>query len=64
MATLYEYSDCCYFHGIYKNILNWGRGTDTRAEPSMFVCLFVLSRTSNFSAIWRLSQLPVTGLQI
>jgi hypothetical protein len=28
------------------------------------VCLFVLSRTSNFSAIWRLSPLPVTGLQI
>jgi hypothetical protein len=25
-------------------------------------CLFVLSRTSNFSAIWRLSPLPVTGL--
>jgi hypothetical protein len=30
----------------------------------LFVCLFVLSRTSNFSAIWRLSPLPVTGLQI
>jgi hypothetical protein len=29
----------------------------------MFVC-FVLSHTSNFSAIWRLSPLPVTGLQI
>jgi hypothetical protein len=29
-----------------------------------FFCLFVLSRTSNFSAIWRLSPLPVTGLQI
>jgi hypothetical protein len=28
------------------------------------VCLFVLSRTSNFSAIWRLSPLPATGLQI
>jgi hypothetical protein len=28
------------------------------------VCLFVLSRKSNFSAIWRLSSLPVTGLQI
>jgi hypothetical protein len=25
---------------------------------------FVLSLTSNFSAIWRLSPLPVTGLQI
>jgi hypothetical protein len=30
----------------------------------LFVCLFVLSRTNNFSAIWRLSPLPVTGLQI
>jgi hypothetical protein len=27
-------------------------------------CLFVLSRTINFSAIWRLSPLPVTVLQI
>jgi hypothetical protein len=26
--------------------------------------LFVLSRTSNFSAVWQLSPLPVTGLQI
>jgi hypothetical protein len=30
----------------------------------LFVCLFVLSRTSSFSAIWQLSPLPVTGLQI
>jgi hypothetical protein len=30
----------------------------------VFVCLFVLSRTSNFSAIWQLSPLPATGLQI
>jgi hypothetical protein len=29
-----------------------------------FVCLFVYSRTSSFSAIWRLSPLPVTWLQI
>jgi hypothetical protein len=28
---------------------------------STFDCLFVLSRTSNFSAIWRLSPLPATG---
>jgi hypothetical protein len=29
------------------------------------VCLFVcFERTNNFSAIWRLSPLPVTGLQI
>jgi hypothetical protein len=27
-------------------------------------CLFVLSRMSNFSAIWRLSPLPVIGLEI
>jgi hypothetical protein len=31
-------------------------------KNSMFVCLFILSRTSNFSAIWRLSRLPATGL--
>jgi hypothetical protein len=30
----------------------------------LFVCLFVLSRMSNFSATWRLSPLLVTGLQI
>jgi hypothetical protein len=30
----------------------------------VFVCLFVFSRMSNFSAIWRLSPVPVTGLQI
>jgi hypothetical protein len=30
----------------------------------VFVCLFVYSFTSNFSAIWRLSPLPVKGLQI
>jgi hypothetical protein len=28
------------------------------------ITLFVLSRTSNFSAIWRLSPLPLTGLQL
>jgi hypothetical protein len=34
-------------------------------EPEyLFVCLFVYSRTSNFSANWWLSPLPVTGLQI
>jgi hypothetical protein len=27
----------------------------------LFVCLFVSSRTNNFSAIWRLSPLPVQG---
>jgi hypothetical protein len=26
--------------------------------------MFVYTHTSNFSAIWRLSSLPVTGLQI
>jgi hypothetical protein len=31
----------------------------------MYYCLFVcFESTSNFSAIWRLSPLPVTGLQI
>jgi hypothetical protein len=31
---------------------------------TLFVCLSVYSRLSNFSAIRRLSPLPVTGLQI
>jgi hypothetical protein len=30
----------------------------------LFVCLFVYSHTSNYSAIWRRSPLPVTGLHI
>jgi hypothetical protein len=30
----------------------------------LFVCLFVYSHASNFSAIWWLSPLPVTGPQI
>jgi hypothetical protein len=34
------------------------------AESLDFFGLIVYSRTSNFSAIWRLSPLPVTGLQI
>jgi hypothetical protein len=34
------------------------------ALEGKFVCLFVYSHTSNFSAIWWLSPLPVTGLQI
>jgi hypothetical protein len=38
--------------------------TAPRGRLVIFICLFVLSRTSNFSAIWRLSPLPVTGLQI
>jgi hypothetical protein len=34
-------------------------------ENVCFVCLFVFhSRTSNFSAIWSLSSLLMTGLQI
>jgi hypothetical protein len=34
-------------------------------KTRVFLCLFVwYSYTSNCSAIWRLSPLPVTGLQI
>jgi hypothetical protein len=40
------------------------RDRKTPCHNILFVCLFVLSRKSNFSAIWRLSPLPVTGLQI
>jgi hypothetical protein len=36
----------------------------TPEKKQICFCLFVLSRTSSFSAIWRLSPLPVTGLQI
>jgi hypothetical protein len=35
-----------------------------KAGFCLFVCLFVLSRTRNFSGIWQLSPLPATGLQI
>jgi hypothetical protein len=35
-----------------------------RITPILLFVLFVLSCTSNFSAIWRLSPLPATGLQI
>jgi hypothetical protein len=31
---------------------------------SNYVCLIVYSHTSNFSAIWWMSPLPVTGMQI
>jgi hypothetical protein len=37
---------------------------DAMQANAFFVCLFVYSRLSNFSAILRLSPLPVTGLQI
>jgi hypothetical protein len=40
-----------------------GEGVMQEAE-GFIVCLFVLNRTSNFSAIWRLPPLPMTGLQI
>jgi hypothetical protein len=36
---------------------------DPRPTVVWFVCFFY-SRLSNFSAIWQLSPLPVTGLQI
>jgi hypothetical protein len=32
-------------------------------NPPLIVVLFVFSRMNNFSAIWRPSPLPVTGLQ-
>jgi hypothetical protein len=37
---------------------------NTHFQSLVIICLFVYSHTSNFSAIWRLSPLPVTGLQI
>jgi hypothetical protein len=57
---LWEWIVIQHYLGIlFKNFESW-----QKFYTSKFVCLFVLSRTSNFSAIWRLSPLPVTGLQI
>jgi hypothetical protein len=58
-----------------ESISNWThaakpRGLTQNTKKSKIAALriadfdfFVLSRTSNFSAIWRLSPLPVTGLK-
>jgi hypothetical protein len=43
---------------VWFKLVQWFRGI------FLFVYLFVYSHRSNFSAIWRLSPLPVTGLQI
>jgi hypothetical protein len=52
-------------HGVLVRRVYDLNKVPTRTEFfCLFVCLFVLSRTSNFSAIWRLSPLPATGLQI
>jgi hypothetical protein len=48
----------CHFIQVLQQ--NWNQ--ITIQAPTAY--LFVLSRTSNFSAIWRLSPLQVTGLQI
>jgi hypothetical protein len=50
-----------------KRPLDDNNNTRSNAQGSVSVivyCLFVYSRLSNFSAIRRLSPLPVTGLQI
>jgi hypothetical protein len=53
---------------IYKENLDAGGMEAINKGPAfgdgLFVCLFVSSRTSSFSAFWYLSPLPVTGLQI
>jgi hypothetical protein len=47
-----------------QGLLEGGLCTLQVGKFALFVSWFVYSRTSNVSAIWRLSSLPVTGLQI
>jgi hypothetical protein len=67
MAYYLDTSSLKKKNGIVRvpNLINYVLKKNTlELAKLMFVCLFVLSLTSNFSAIWRLSTLPVTGLQI
>jgi hypothetical protein len=47
-----------------QNVAEAANKDSETSELKYLVCLFVYSHTSNFSAIWWLSPLPVTGLQI
>jgi hypothetical protein len=53
IATLFEAQSVYDVLPTPTNLATWG-----------IFRLFVFSHTSNISAIWRLSPLPVTGLQI
>jgi hypothetical protein len=44
--------------------IEFGVKSQISSASAMDIVLFVYSRLSNFSAIRRLSPLPVTGLQI
>jgi hypothetical protein len=52
------------FHKLFATIHNEFGLIGENYNVILFVCLFVYSRLSNFSAIRRLSLLPMTGLQI
>jgi hypothetical protein len=52
---------CCNFYFIVKGVVY---KNDRYFFSIIFVCLLVYSHTSNCSAIWWLSPLPVTGLPI
>jgi hypothetical protein len=54
MSTWQSHVTCLLYY-IQSNII---------CMNDLMIFCFVYSRTSNFSAIWRLSPLPVTGLQI
>jgi hypothetical protein len=63
----YVYNNNSNINVYFVYIIHWYAIHSVLGAPSrnwLFVCLFVLSRTSNFSAIWWLSPLLVTGLQI
>jgi hypothetical protein len=51
---------CLVFHGEIKAAII----VEKKYNAGYFVVYFVYSHTSNFLAIWRLSPLLVTGLQI
>jgi hypothetical protein len=74
MCAVCNLSECLLFHfplanertpnlTIVRSAVHYIKRSDVLTS-FCFVCLFVYSHTSNFSAIWWLSPLPVTGLQI
>jgi hypothetical protein len=62
--TLATYFEWYVLRLIFHTSVSSGKTFPSILTDLIFVCLFVYSRTSNLSAIWRLSPLPVTGLQI
>jgi hypothetical protein len=52
-----------FSYTITEHLIDYKDAVDV-VSYDLFVCLLVFSRLSNFSAIRRLTPLPVTGLQI